>query len=158
MEKKKIYLETTLFNYYFDTNKKGHVETVMLFKACAAGRFEPYTSSDVIEELKKAPCEKYDKMFDLIELYNITILDPSADVNKLARRYISEGALPKGSLTDAIHIATASIYELDKIISLNFRHIVRKKTIELTNKINTLLGYKTVEIHSPKEAMDNEKN
>jgi len=38
MKKKKIYLETTLFNYYFDTeNQDYHADTVALFKACAAG-------------------------------------------------------------------------------------------------------------------------
>ena len=159
MKKKKIYLETTLFNYYFDTeNQDYHADTTALFKACAEGKFKPYTSYYVIKELKKAPREKYDKMFELTELYNIKVLGPSADANKLARQYIFEGALPKSSLPDARHIATASVNELDKIVSLNFRHIVRGKTIELTGKINTILGYKTVEINSPKEAMNNEKN
>jgi len=57
-----------------------------------------------------------------------------------------------------MHIAAASVNKLDTIVSLNFRHIVRKKTIALTNEINTSLGYKTVEINSPKEALDYEKN
>ena len=112
----------------------------------------------MIEELKKASLEKYNKMFKLIKQCNITVLTTSDEAENLARRYISEGALPKGSLTDAIHIAVASINNLDKIISLNFRHIVREKTIKLTGEINILLGYKPIEINSPKEAINNEKN
>ena len=159
MVKKKIYLETTLFNHYYDTRTPNfHDDTRALFKACAEGRFEPYTSLYVTDELKKAPFEKYDKMFDLTKLYNIEVLDSSDEAEYLARQYISEGALPKGSLSDASHIAAASVNELDIIISLNFRHIVREKTIELTGKINTSLGYKTIEINSPKEALDYERN
>ena len=159
MEKKKIYLETTLFNHYFDTRNQGfHDDTKALFEACTAGIFEPYTSKYVIDELEAAPREKYDQMFDLTKQYNIKVLGPSDAANKLARKYLFEGALPKNSLTDAMHIAAASVNKLDTIVSLNFRHIVRKKTIALTNEINTSLGYKTVEINSPKEALDYEKN
>ena len=158
MEKKKIYLETTLFNHYFDTRTPNyHDDTRALFEACAERIFKPYTSQHVIDELEAAPPEKYDRMFNLTKQYDITILDPSDDADDLAEWYLSEGALPKRSLTDAIHIATASVNELDKIVSLNFRHIVRRKTSELINEINTSLGYNTIEINSPKEALDYEK-
>ena len=126
MEKKKIYLETSLFNHYFDIrNPDYHNDTRMLFEACAERIFEPHTSFYVIEELKKAPREKYDPMFDLTKKYRIKVLDPSGEADDLARWYISEGALPKGSLYDARHIAAASVNKLDTIVSLNFRHIVR---------------------------------
>ena len=137
MGKKKIYLETTLFNHYFDTRTPNyHEDTIELFNACAEGMFEPYTSQYVIEELEAAPREKYDQMFDLTKQYNIMILDTSYEADDLARWYISKGALPKRSLTDARHIATASVNKLNTIVSLNLRHIVRKKTIAFTNEIN----------------------
>jgi hypothetical protein len=65
--------------------------------------------------------------------------------------------LPSGSLTDASHIAVASVHELDMIISLNFKHIVREKTIRLTGAINMLSNYKPIEIHTPMEVIDDEK-
>jgi len=157
METKKIYLETTLFNYYFDEDRDAHADTVTLFEECTSGKFEPYTSLYVIDELEDAPSEKRDKMIALIERYKITVLAASDEVDNLARRYMSEGALPQGSLSDASHIAAASVNALDKIISLNFRHIVREKTIKLTGAINTLSGYKTLEINSPMEVIDDEK-
>ena len=159
MGKKKIYLETTLFNHYYDTKNLGfHDDTKALFRMCAEGKFEPYTSRYVIDELKKASSEKYDRMVSLTEQYNIEVLDSSDEASKLAKKYIFEGALPKNSFLDAMHIAAASVNELDIIVSLNFRHIVRERTIELTGKINVLSGYKTIEINSPKEATNNEKN
>jgi hypothetical protein len=61
-------------------------------------------------------------------------------------------------LTDASHIAAASVYGLDMIVSLNFRHIVREKTVKMTGAINTLLGYSALEIKSPMEVIDDEKS
>jgi predicted nucleic acid-binding protein len=157
MRKQKIYLETTMFNYYFDEDRDAHADTVTFFEECLAGKFEPYTSFYVTEELESAPEEKRDKMLALIGKYNITVLTASDEVDNLARRYIAEGALPQGSLADASHIAAASVNFLDMIVSLNFRHIVREKTIKMTGAINVLLGYNIIEINSPMEVIDDEK-
>jgi hypothetical protein len=111
----------------------------------------------VIDELNDAPADKRGKMIALIEQYNISVLAATEDTDNLARRYLTEGALPQGSLADASHIAAASVYALDMVISLNFRHIVRDKTIEMTGAINTLLGYPIIKIKSPMEVIDDEK-
>ena len=157
MRKKKIYLETTLFNYYFDEDRDAHPDTVTFFEECASGKFEPYTSTYAIDELEDAPREKREKMLALIAQYNMIVLAASEEVVSLAKRYLAEGALPHGSQTDARHIATAAVYDLDKIISLNFRHIVKERTIRSTGAINLLLGYKVVEIKTPMEVIDDEK-
>ena len=120
-----VYLETTLFNYYFDEDRDAHPDTVTLFEECAEGKFEPYTSGYTINELGDAPMEKREKMLALISKYSLTVLAINDNTDLLAQRYIAEGALPPASLIDASHIAIASVYELDMIISLNFRHIVK---------------------------------
>jgi len=157
VRKQKIYLETTMFNYYFDEDRDAHADTVTLFEECAAGKFEPYTSDYVIDELEQAPTDKRDKMIALVERYNITVLAASEEIVTLAKRYISDGALPQGSQTDARHIAAATVNAMDMIISLNFRHIVKEKTIRITSAINTILGYKIIDIETPMEVIDDEK-
>jgi len=157
MDKQNIYLETTLFNYYFDEDRDAHADTVTLFEECALGKFEPYTSDYTIGEIEAAPTEKCEKMLGLVERYHITIFEASVKAEKLAKRYINEGVLPKGSMTDARHIAVASVNTIDMIVSLNFKHIVRAKTIELSGAINTLFGYRSVKIVTPMEVIDYEK-
>ncbi|MDR0197723.1 MAG: PIN domain-containing protein [Oscillospiraceae bacterium] len=157
MKTLKVYLETTLFNYYFDEEREAHADTVAFFEECAKGKFEPYTSLYVISELEEAPSEKRDKMIALTERYNITVLPADDETDKLARRYVAEGALARGSLADASHIASAAVNGLDMIVSLNFRHIVKVKTAKMTGAINILLGYKAIEINSPMEVIDDEK-
>jgi predicted nucleic acid-binding protein len=50
----KIYLETTIFNRYFDVDPILHPATLQLFKEIESGKFQPYTSVFVIEELEAA--------------------------------------------------------------------------------------------------------
>jgi hypothetical protein len=54
----KIYLETTVFNYYFDTDRDANPATVQLFKEINSGKFIPYTSILVVKELENAHKEK----------------------------------------------------------------------------------------------------
>ena len=146
-----------MFNYYFDEDRDAHADTVTLFEECATGKFEPYTSDYVIKEIEDAPSEKKEQMLGLIKRYNITVLAASDEAVNLAGRYVLEGALPQGSLTDANHIASATVNDLDMIISLNFRHIVKEKTIKRTAAINVLAGYRAMEINSPMEVIDDDK-
>ena len=156
MRTQQIYLETTMFNYYFDVEREAHADTVKLFDEINAGIYQAYTSVYTMRELMKAPEERARKMINLISEYGITVLEATEEVDELARIYQQQGIVPPGSTVDAQHIAVATVNDLDMIISLNFKHIVRKKTVTLTGLVNTNLGYKPVEIHSPMEVVDRE--
>lgn len=158
MKKQKIYLETTLFNFYFDDDREAHADTVKLFKEIADGKYEAYTSGAVIEELAKAPIKKYEKMFALIDEYNITVLSVSEEAEKLADIYVAEGIIPQKYRTDCVHIAVVAVNGLDLIVSMNFEHIVKLKTERMTGAINILNGYRAIEIVSPMEVVENEND
>jgi len=114
VRKQKIYLETTLFNHYFDEDRGlAHTSTISLFKEIAAGKYEAFTSGAVIEELVKAATEKYEKMFALIGEYNIAILTVSEEAEKLADIYVSENVIPEKYRTDGVHIAVAAVNNMD---------------------------------------------
>ena len=156
MRTQQIYLETTMFNYYFDVEREAHADTVKLFDEISVGMYQAYTSVYTMRELMKAPEERARKMINIISEYGITVLEATEEVDELARVYQQQGIVPPGSTVDAQHIAVATVNDLDMIISLNFKHIVRKKTVTLTGLVNTNLGYKPIEIHSPMEVVDRE--
>ena len=153
----KIYLETSVFSFVFATDApEKKADTLKLFEEINAGKYEPYTSVHVVEELKRAESPKSENMQDLIGRYGITVLTSNADIERLAQNYIAEGMIPQKYAEDALHIATASVAGLDIITSWNFKHIVKVKTITLTESINLKFGYKRVLINSPTEVIDNE--
>ena len=149
MRKTKIYLETTLFNYYFEPDRDAHADTVRLFKEIAAGKYEAYTSDTVIDELEDALEPKRANMLGLIPKYGITVLKPSDVAERLADIYINEGIIPPTHREDGLHIAIAAVNDLDIIFSLNFRHIVKGRTIMETAKINLFHGFRAIELNSP---------
>ena len=152
----RIYLETTMFNYYFEPERESHADTLKLFQEIKAGKYQAFTSVYATRELLRAPDEKAQKMIRLISEFNITVLEANEEANSLAATYQKQGIIPPGSIVDAQHIAVAAVNDLDMIISLNFKHIVRKKTEIMTGRVNTDLGYKPVDIHSPMEVVDRE--
>ena len=153
----KIYLETTMFNYYLDKERDAHADTVKLFQEIKACRYQAFTSVYAVGELREAPEKKAQQMIDLIAEFDITVLDASEEADTLAALYQQQGIMPPASIVDAQHIAVATINDMDMILSLNFRHIVRKKTVTMTGLINANLGYRPIEIYSPMEVVDHDE-
>ena len=106
----KIYLETTLFNFYFDVDRGfAHTDTIKLFKEIAAGKYEAFTSTYVTDELENASEAKRDKMMGLLAEYDITVLAPNNEAVKMADIYVEEGIIPPKYRTDGLHIAIATV-------------------------------------------------
>jgi hypothetical protein len=159
LKKLRLYLETSVFNFYIDEDRgDAHADTVRLFKEIESGKYEAFTSDYATDELEKALPEKRDKMIHLFAEYGIKVLEPSVEASRLADKYVAQGVIPLKYRTDGLHIAIAAINGLDMVISMNFQHIVKRKTIKMTGAINTLNGYQAVEIYSPMEVVENEIN
>jgi hypothetical protein len=52
---------------------------------------------------------------------------------------------------DMLHIALATVADVDVLVSWNFRNVVRLEKIRLFNTVNLERGYKPIEIYSPRE-------
>ena len=152
----RLYIETTLFNFYFDADRDAHADTIRLFKDIEEGKYEAFTSFYVINELEGAHVEKREKMIALIRQHNITVLSLNSEAEQLADVYIEQGIIPLKYRTDGVHIAVAALNDLDIIVSLNFQHIVKRKTKIGTGNINALNGYRAVEICTPMEVNEHE--
>ena len=153
----KIYLETTMFNFYLDADRDAHAATVKLFGEIAAGKYEAYTSTYVTDELEDTREPKRSQMMSLIAEYDIAVLTPNEEAARLAGLYVADGIIPVKYQTDALHIAITAVNELDMIISMNFQHIVKRKTKIATANINALNGYRGIEILTPMEVIENEE-
>jgi hypothetical protein len=157
MQTPRIYLETTIFNFFVDTDRGfAHESTVALFKEIALGKYLAFTSEYVVKELEATTTDKRDKMLRLIKQYDISVLDFDDEAERLADLYVAEGVIPEKYRTDGLHIAIATVNYLDMIISMNFQHIVKRKTERMTAAINILNGYNAVDICNPMEVSESE--
>ena len=78
-------------------------------------------------------------------------LELNRDIEELSEEYIKAGLIPVKYADDALHIAIASFYELDAVLTWNFEHMVKFKTRKGVTAVNALIGYKPIEIITPLE-------
>ncbi len=74
----------------------------------------------------------------------------------MAERYIEEKVVGNTSRADCQHIALATIYKADVLVSWNFKHIVNLERIRGYNSINFREGYQMIEIRTPREIFNYE--
>jgi len=158
MKSLKIYLETTVFNFLFaEDSPDKKQDAIKLFEEVKQGKYIPYTSDYVLQELLKAEEPKRTKMVNLLDQYGIKLMATDTNAENLADKYVAEKIIPIKYRMDGIHIAMATINNLDIIVSYNFHHIVKLKTIIGTESINLREGYKRIGIYSPTEVIENEE-
>lgn len=130
-------------------------ETTLLFEMVSLGQIKCVYSNLTETELTNAP-ERVRAFFQDLkeELKEKVLVTPEA--LRLAQTYVNEKVVGETSLDDCIHIATATLNKVDMLVSWNFKHIVNVYRIRGYNSINLRLGHGTLDIHSPKEIVNNE--
>jgi len=84
---------------------------------------------------------------------NIEYVSLNEESITLANAYLKEEVVAEGSLSDARHMAIATVERVDILISWNYKHIVNVNRIRLLNSVNLKLGYPVIEIRSPREVL-----
>ena len=150
----RIYLDTSVFGGYFDTEFKEY--TKMLFERIMQGKYKILYSRLTDVELSPAPKRVKDLVLTIPE-HRIEIIEIIEDARELANTYISENVVGKTSMADCIHIALATLYDADILVSWNFKHIVNINKIRGYNSINYRFVHKILEIRTPREILDYEE-
>ena len=83
---------------------------------------ELFTSQIVLDEAGAGDPNSAQARLDLLE--PLPLLEISSPVLVFAQKIIKIGILPIEADRDAAHIATATVHQLDALLSLNFRHLV----------------------------------
>jgi hypothetical protein len=86
--------------------------------------------------------------FELVR--SIALVELTGEIDAIARFYIQNKLMPED---DAAHVAAASYYAVDILLSWNFKHMVNiNKRIHL-HRLNTRLGLHIPRICSPKDLL-----
>lgn len=149
----KFYIDTSVFGGYWD--KEFREDTRAFFEYLEKASVTLIYSDVTERELKGAPQDVQDVLKDIDTKKDIEIerirLNENAEI--LAEKYMKEGVLTKKCEVDAQHIALASVYGVSALISWNFRHMVNFMRIQQYNSINLSLGYRIIDIRSPREIL-----
>lgn len=150
-----VYVDTSVVGGCFDVEFREWSDE--LFEVLEKGSSLLMLSDLTLRELENAREEVRMKVWSVHEDNRVGVgIDDEAIA--LAQTYIQEGALTNKSYNDALHIALATIHNADVLASWNFKHIVNLNRIRLYNSINLRLGYRLIEIRTPREILNTEND
>lgn len=150
MRNPKIYLDTSVISYLnqYDVPEKMN-DTLILWEEIKQGKYDVYISETTIAEVMDANEPKRSIMLDYIKQINYTILEIDENVKEFASNLIKEKILSINQFDDCLHIGCAVVNNCNIIISWNFKHIVRVKTINGVRYVSSMLGYNDIGIYPP---------
>jgi hypothetical protein len=146
-----VYSDTSIIGGCFD--KEFQEWSVALIEEFKIGKKLIMLSDLTLQELELARDEVRKKIKEIPKKYRIGI-GVTDETIELAETYINEGALTIKSYNDALHIALATLNNADVLASWNFKHFVNLNRIRLYNSINLKLGYRMIEIRTPREILE----
>ena len=134
----KVYVDTSVIGGCFDDEfKQWSNLLVEEFKVS----LKALVLSDLVtQEIQLAKDNVRNKLIELQEI-NHHYFKVDIEAIKLAETFIVEGALTNKSFNDALHIALATINNVDVLASWNFKHIVNITRIRGYNSVNIKSGH-----------------
>ena len=152
--KLRVYTDTSVIGAYFDPEFQR--DTRLFWDSVMRGDLVLVISELTLQELGRAP-EQVRSFVEKIPGEHVQLLPVSSEARELAMAYIRHGALPEQMENDALHIALAAVSEVDVMVSWNFKHVVNLGKIRIYNGVNLEMGYRPLEIRTPKEVILSEE-
>lgn len=154
MHKQRIYIDTSVIGGCFD--EPFECWSNILIEEFISGKKIAVISDITINEIKRAKNINVFNKINELPPQSFELIFKDTEIEFLAKKYIEYGALTNKSYNDALHIASATIKNVNFLVSWNFRHIVNVNKISIYNSGNIRLGCKILDIKTPKEVINYE--
>jgi len=149
----KLYLETSVINFLFAEDAPEKMKITQEFFKISKD-FELFISDIVILEIEQTPdLKRKEQLLEVIKKYSIKALETTKEAEELADNYMNADIMPKKYYNDALHIAIATRFKMDAILSWNLTHIVKFKTKFTIKNINEKLKERDIIICTPEEML-----
>jgi predicted nucleic acid-binding protein len=155
MEKKlKIYLDTSVINFLFADDAPEKKEVTVDFFENYINDYDVYISELVIIEIKRTSnLEKLEKLLNAITKNNLKYYNEiNNEILELADNYLKNSIVPYNQIDDARHLAFATFFEFDILLSWNFKHLANINVQRKLYVTNLNLGFnKQLLLYNPME-------
>lgn len=147
--KKKVYMDTTIASYYYDNRK----ETEFLTKATRnwfrtqADDYRIFVSEATLVEAEAGNYPNKNKVVDFVNKWQMLRYDEI--LGEIVETYIQNQLMPKEYGGDALHLAYASHYKVDFLLTWNCNHLANANKKEHIRIINNRLGLFVPEMTTP---------
>ncbi|MDQ3847236.1 MAG: PIN domain-containing protein [Bacteroidota bacterium] len=163
MKKLKVYLDTSVINFLFaDDAPDLQTATIDFFDHfIKTGVYDVYSSDFVLQEinLTNDPLKK-EELIRMVEDNPLEILEimDRNEIEFLAQQYIYHKVVPATKKLDALHIAMATVYKMNFLVSWNYKHLANVNRERKALAVNLQHNYlDSIRICTPLELLDYEK-
>jgi predicted nucleic acid-binding protein len=150
-----VYLDSSVPSYWLPQRGDPIVQARHLITrrwwAEELSRFESFISQIVIEELAGGDPRRAAERLRLVE--GFSLLDVDDEVERAAKFYVDQMAMPRRNLRDAFHLAIASVHEVDYLLTWNYAHLANASKRTQIETLNRRLHLPSPVICSPEELM-----
>jgi predicted nucleic acid-binding protein len=158
MERLKIFVDTSVVSHLDADDAPDKMrETWLFFDDIKLSKYEVVVSEVVFDELNRCPEPKRQKMAEYLNKINYTRIVINDEIREIADEIIKQGILTENQRDDCLHIACAIYTKCDYLVSWNFKHLVKGKTIKGVRTVTNLLGYESIDIVSPSMLIEREE-
>lgn len=148
MKRMRVYVDTSVIGGCLEPKFAGPSQKLM--EDARSGSIVLLISAITRQEIKLAPPQIQAVLQELPpDAFEEVPVPPEA--LDLADAYIAAKVIGPGMLSDAQHIATATVHRADVLVSWNFKHIVNLARVHGYNSVNLREGYPLLEIRTPHE-------
>ncbi len=111
--------------------------------------YQCFTSDAVINELEMGDYPKKNEKLSL--LANVELLEINPSIEEIVEVYLAHYLMPKNDLGDALHLAIASYYKIDFLLTWNCRHLANANKRAHIRRINERLSLFTPALVTPNQ-------
>ncbi|MFT5471305.1 MAG: putative nucleic acid-binding protein [Verrucomicrobiales bacterium] len=111
--------------------------------------FDLVCSQTVLDECSDGEPEMASKRRQLLD--GIPLLELSEDVEKISEELLQRQIIPTKAADDAIHIAVASVHEIDYLVTWNCKHLANPRNWRRISDCVANFGYRATVICTPEE-------
>ena len=158
--KPKVYIETTIPSYLAarpsrDLLIAAHQQLTRDWWESRRPAFDLYISEAVLEEASAAYAMPAKTRLEL--LANIPVLALTGGILRLAESLVTDGPIPRKAAGDALHIAIATVYACEYLLTWNCRHIANAEIQRAARLVVRDQGFELPIICTPEELMGEEE-
>jgi predicted nucleic acid-binding protein len=149
--KRTVYLDTTIPNYYFDEREalKKFGEITRTWWQEERHNFNVWISNETLAELGEGVYPHKQEALEFAA--RLPVLPPDENIPEIAQIYIDNYLMPRVLKGDALHLAYASFYKIDFLLTWNCNHLANANKKQHIRRINTRLNLSIPEIVTPLE-------
>lgn len=138
-----VYIETTIPSFYHterkDTRSLARKRWTREWWDTVRTDFECYSSDAVVAELDRGTIQNLrTKRIELIA--ELPFLEINNEIEDIAKSYVEQLLMPKDGSGDALHLAVASFYAIDVLLTWNCKHLANPNKFGHIEQINERLG------------------